>query len=167
LYHGRKLYLVTILDIYTRKILGFSFGWHHNADLVFEALEMAVAIARCAPDIFHSDRGTEFMAQMCTCYLEEKGTRISVSKKASPWENGYQESFFGKFKEEFGDINRFETLGELLEEVCQKIHYYNHRRIHTALKMSPHAFAGLHPVSSLRLPEYCLHYKSSLGQPAS
>ena len=73
--------------------------------------------------------------------MEGLGVTISVSDKASPWQNGYQESFFGRFKEEFGDINRFETIGELLEAVYQYIHYYNTKRIHTSLKMAPAMFA--------------------------
>jgi len=66
---------------------------------------------------------------------------ISVSDKASPWQNGYQESFFGRFKEEFGDINRFETTGEMIEAIYQYIHYYNTKRIHTSLKMPPAVYA--------------------------
>jgi transposase InsO family protein len=59
------------------------------------------------------------------------------------WQNGYQESFFGKFKDEAGDFNRFNTAGELIEAVYQQIHYYNHERIHTALKMPPAVYARL------------------------
>ena len=63
-----------------------------------------------------------------------------MSRKGSPWENGYQESFYGKFKFEAGDLNRFETLGELIEYICQQINYYNSERIHTSLKMTPAQF---------------------------
>jgi putative transposase len=62
---------------------------------------------------------------------------VSVSDKASPWQNGYQESFFGRFKKEFGDINRFETTGEMIEAIYQYINYYSTKRIHTALKINP------------------------------
>jgi transposase InsO family protein len=55
----------------------------------------------------------QFMAQACTDYLEQHRVRISVSDVASPWQNGYIESFFGRFKQEFGDMNRFETAGEM------------------------------------------------------
>ena len=83
------------------------------------------------------------MAKTCTDYLEEKGAKISVSDKASPWQNGYQESFFGKFKDEVGDLNRFETIGQLIEAIYQQIYYYNFERIHTALKMPPAVYAEL------------------------
>jgi putative transposase len=65
-----------------------------------------------------------------------------VSDVASPWQNGHQESFFGRFKQEFGDVNRFASVGELFEAIHHHIHYYNHQRIHTALKMPPTVFAN-------------------------
>jgi putative transposase len=89
------------------------------------------------------------MAEDCTIYLEQLGVLISASDKASPWQNGYQESFFGRFKDEFGDMNRFETVGELIAEIYHHIHYYNNDRIHTALKMPPAVYAhSLRKVSS-------------------
>ncbi len=69
--------------------------------------------------------------------LEAHGTKASQSKKSSPWENCYQESFYSGFKLEFGNPARFHDLGELAEAVHRQIHYYNTRRIHTALKMPP------------------------------
>lgn len=81
------------------------------------------------------------MAAACTVPLEALGTRMSASDKAAPWQNGYQESFFGRFKEEMGDLNRFETPGELVEAIYHYIHYYNTERIHTTLKMPPAVYA--------------------------
>jgi putative transposase len=140
-FHNHKWYIVTVIDVFTRQVVGFSIGRHHDSKLVFAAIQMAIKITNTTPLLFHSDQGTEFMAQLCTSFLEGLGTKISVSDKASPWQNGYQESFFGRFKEEFGDINRFETVGEMLEGIYQYIRYYNTRRIHTALKMAPAVFA--------------------------
>lgn len=140
-FHEQKWYIVTIIDLFTRQVRGVSVGRHHDSQLVFSAIQMAIKITNTAPAIFHSDQGTEFIAELCTNFLEGLGTKISVSDKASPWQNGYQESFFGRFKEEFGDINRFETIGEMLEAIYQYIQYYNTGRIHTALKMPPAVFA--------------------------
>jgi transposase InsO family protein len=64
-----------------------------------------------------------------------------MSAPGCPWENGYQESFYKGFKIELGDPNRFDTLGELVAEIYKVIHYYNKRRIHSALKMAPSEFA--------------------------
>lgn len=142
-FQGRFWYLATIEDILTRQVVAAQMGKHHSSELVFQTIRQAVNSVRKTPEIFHSDQGTEFMAKVCTDYLEEIGTKISVSDKASPWQNGYQESFFGKFKDEIGDLNRFETVGELIEAVYQQIHYYNQDRIHTKLKMPPVVYAQL------------------------
>lgn len=83
------------------------------------------------------------MAKACTLFWEEQSVAISVSDKASPWQNGFKESFFGRLKDEFGDVDRFETPGEFIAAVYQHVHYYNHDRIHTALKMPPVTYANL------------------------
>jgi transposase InsO family protein len=140
-YRGTIWYLATIEDRATRQVIATRIGKCHDSHLVLATLKQALAEGQ-PPTIFHSDQGTEFMAQCCTDYLEQRGVRISVSDVASPWQNGYVESFFGRFKQELGDINRFETAGEMLAAVYQQIHYYNHRRIHTALRMPPAVFAA-------------------------
>lgn len=64
-----------------------------------------------------------------------------MSEKASPWQNGYQESFYSGFKLELGHPKIYSNLGELVEAIARKIYYYNHQRIHTALKCPPAIFA--------------------------
>ena len=142
-FQGQFWYLVTIEDMATRQVLSAWVGKYHNAALVLSAIKQAIQVSGNLPTYFHTDQGKEFMAQVVTTYLELQGVKVSVSAKASPWENGYKESFFGRFKEEFGDINRFDTPGELIEEIYSQVHYYNHDRIHTALKMPPVAYAQL------------------------
>ena len=60
-----------------------------------------------------------------------------MSDFASPWQNGQIGSFYGRLKHELGDLYRFETPGEMIEAIYWHIDYYNHRRIHTALRMPP------------------------------
>ena len=140
-YRGTTWYLATIEDLATRQIMAQRMGKRHDSYLVLAALRQAFA-AGVTPLIFHSDQGTEFMAQRCTDYLEDRGTLISVSDVASPWQNGYVESFYGRFKYELGDVNRFESAGEMIEAIYRHIRYYNHQRIHTALKMPPVVYAA-------------------------
>ena len=65
-----------------------------------------------------------------------------MSKKGSPWENGYQESYYDNFKVDLGlEYDRFQTLGEFVEAIHQTVNYYNTQRIHTTLKMPPSQFA--------------------------
>lgn len=142
-FQGKFWYLATIVDIFTRQVVVAQMGKYHNSELVLETIRQAITSTEKAPGIFHSDQGTEFMAKVCTDYLEGLGVKVSASDKASPWQNGYQESFFGKFKDEAGDLSRFETVGQLIEAVYQQIHYYNYDRIHTALKMPPAVYAQL------------------------
>jgi len=145
-FQDRFWYLATIEDIVTRKVIAAQVGKHHNQWLVLSVLKQA--LAKATPNIFHSDQGNEFMAKACTNFLEDKGIKISVSDKSSPWQNGYQESFFGKFKDEFGDFNRFDHIGQLIEEIYSQIYYYNFKRIHTALKTTPAIYAS-------KFSDYC------------
>lgn len=142
-YQGHFWYLVTIIDLCTRQVISAWVGKYHDSSLVFKALKQAIQLTGHTPKYFHTDQGKEFMARVITTYLELQGTEISVSDPASPWQNGYQESFFGRFKQEFGDFNRFDSPSQLIEAIYSQIHYYNHDRIHTALKMPPVQFARL------------------------
>jgi transposase InsO family protein len=72
--------------------------------------------------------------------LSVLGIRPSASAKGSPWQNGYQERFYGSFKTELGSLKDITSEGELFELIAQTIHYYNNRRIHTALKTNPQTY---------------------------
>lgn len=138
-FQGKFIYLATIEDVFTREIVSAEISNQHDSSLALRTIKRAIDSYN-HPEIFHTDQGSEFMAQIVTDYLEKHGVKISVSEKGSPWQNGYKESFFGRFKEENGDLNRFETLGELIEEIYAYIFYHNNLRIHTSLKMSPAQF---------------------------
>src|SRR3989338_6800153 len=88
---GKTIYLATILDIFTREIVGFSVMMNHGVSLVMNALLMAVMIQGRA-EILHSDQGSEYTSKVYVDLAEELGIKLSMSRKASPWENGYQES---------------------------------------------------------------------------
>lgn len=154
-FQGQFWYLATIEDLATRQILASQVGKQHDAVLILSIIKQAILVTGHTPTYFHSDQGKEFMARVVTDYLELHDVQVSVSAKASPWQNGYKESFFGHFKDEFGDINRFDTPGELIEEIYIQIHYYNFDRIHRSLKMAPVAYTQLH------YPEYCLQKRGA------
>lgn len=141
-YQGKFWYLATIEDIFTRRIMAAQIGKHHNKHLILKTLHQAFGNTNQLPEYFHSDQGTEFMAKDVIDEVQSKDIQVSVSAKGSPWENGYKESFYGRFKEEFGDVNRFETESELIEEIYSKVHYYNYERRHTAHHVPPMTFAG-------------------------
>ncbi|MCA9896422.1 MAG: IS3 family transposase, partial [Anaerolineae bacterium] len=99
LYRGTLWYIATIEDLFTRQIIAQRMGKRHDSHLVLATLRQALATGY-QPQVFHSDQGNEFMAQRCTDYLEQRDILVSVSDVASPWQNGYIESFFGRFKHE-------------------------------------------------------------------
>lgn len=134
------VYLCTVMDLYTRKIVGLSVYTTHAVQLVLSAFMSAIN-SNSRPKIFHSDNGSEYDSQIFTEALETVGVVISRSAPGCPWENGYQESFYSQFKVDLGDPNRFRNLGELVYEIYRQIYLYNNTRIHTALKMSPAQFA--------------------------
>ncbi|PIR06542.1 MAG: hypothetical protein COV55_03380 [Candidatus Komeilibacteria bacterium CG11_big_fil_rev_8_21_14_0_20_36_20] len=139
-YNNKWVYLATILDLYTRQIVGFSVLLNHSVQLVINALMMAVSNNNI-PKIIHSDQGSEYASRDYSAICTRLGIKQSMSNPGSPWENGYQESFYDKFKIDLGDPNRFVSLGELVYNIYQQIYYYNHSRIHSALDMAPVEYA--------------------------
>jgi transposase InsO family protein len=138
---SKIFYLATFMDLYTREVVGWYISHKHTKELVLEALLDAIRNLGKLPVIVHTDQGSEYNSKEYTSFLESFGIRISMSKKASPWENGYQESFYNNFKTDLGlEFDRFPELGKLIEAIHQTINYYNNERIHTALKMSPLQF---------------------------
>lgn len=137
---NRFIYVATVIDIYNREVVGACVLTNHSSTLVVQALVSALMV-HPKPDIIHSDQGSEYTSEIYTNFCNSSGIQISMSEKGSPWQNGYQESFYDKFKIDLGDPNRFETLGELVYEIYHTIYVYNTTRIHTALKMSPREFA--------------------------
>ena len=144
-FQGKFLYMATIIDLFTREIVGVNISRFHNRFLVVGALEDAV-IHYGLPEIVHSDQGSEYESEDFIAFVKIIGSLISMSQKASPWQNSHQESFFGHFKLEAGDLNRFQSLGELVECIYQQVYYYNNKRIHSVLKMTPSEFRKRHTV---------------------
>ncbi len=136
-YQGKFIYLATIMDVYTREIIGWNISRFHNKELVLGALTDALERTGKTPKYLHSDQGSEYDAQGYKVFAKEQKISISMSAKASPWENGFQESFYSQFKVDLGEVNRFEIVGELIAAIHGTINYYNNERIHTKLKMSP------------------------------
>lgn len=137
-FQGSFIFLVTVMDLFTKEKLGFAVKTTHDTSLIMEAFDMALANSDVRPDWFHNDRGSEYRSSQFEQLLISLDIKISISTK--PWFNGAEESSFGRFKTEFGDFERFDTLPELFEAICLHLHYYNNFRIHTKIKMSPLEF---------------------------
>ncbi|CAN5139545.1 hypothetical protein BH11PAT1_BH11PAT1_0780 [soil metagenome] len=139
-FQGYFLYLTTLIDVYSREIVGWHISNFHDTDLILGALKHAIKRIGVTPMITHSDQGSEYDSNRYEEFAKKHTILISMSAKSSPWENGFQESFYSQFKVDLGFLNRFETVEELIEEIYQTIYYYNNQRIHTSLKMAPVAF---------------------------
>lgn len=136
----KKVYLATVIDLYSREIVGLAVSRYKGVQLTAAALWNSL-LGNSRPLIFHSDNGSEYRAGALVEILNRIAVLISRSAPGCPWENGYQESFYDKWKVDFGDPNRFDSFGELVAEIYRSIWVYNHERIHSRLKMPPVQFA--------------------------
>jgi len=140
-FFGKFVYLATVEDIFTRQVVGWAISTRHNTGLVALALLDAI-ITHGLPKIIHSDQGSEYRHKEYLNLIKSLNIQPSMSAKSSPWQNGYQESFYSGFKLELGHPEIYADLGELAEAIAQQIYYYNNLRIHTALKCPPAIFAA-------------------------
>ena len=138
---GMWIYVATVLDLKTRRIVGWSVSLRHDQALVHAAILDALS-KYPPPRILHSDQGTEYLSYKLRDLCLKMEITLSCSDRGSPWQNGFKERFYGTLKDELGDTSRFKDIAELHEAIALTIYYYNHRRIHTALKMSPAAYAA-------------------------
>jgi len=140
IWNKKVFYLATFMDIFTREVVGWSLSNKHTKELVIEAfLDALKTVGK--PVIVHTDQGSEYKSQDYQDLIANLETKLSMSAKASPWENAYQESFYDNFKTDLGlEFERIETIGEFIEAIHRTIKYYNHQRIHTKLRMAPAQF---------------------------
>jgi rubrerythrin len=95
------------------------------------------------PAILHSDQGSEYLSYKHQELCERLEITLSASSKASPWQNGFMERFFGTLKDELPPLNTLKSTEQLHEAVTLTMHYYNHKRRHSALQnMSLAAYAA-------------------------
>jgi len=139
-YRSIFVYLCTVLDLLSGKVLGSNIALRHDARFVWISIQRAVREAGRVPDWFHSDQGSEYDSELVSSWLISNGVQISMSPKKSPWWNASQESFFGRFKVDFGDPNCFESLPDLVEALYRQLHYHSNLRIKSKLRMPPAVF---------------------------
>lgn len=135
------VYLAVVLDLATRQVVGWSVGLSHSGELTYKALLDALSRHK-PPTILHSDQGSEYLSTRHQELCQRMGITLSCSAKSSPWQNGYMERWFGSSKLELGPLKQFASLPQLHESIALTIHYYNTKRIHTALKMPPAVYAA-------------------------
>ena len=139
-----EFYLATIIDNYTKEVVWCNIWFHHDQDFIIWTTKNAISktfkLFWFLPIWLHSDQWSEYRSQKHLKLLEDNWIKPSMSKKSSPWKNGLQEWFYWKLKLEIWDLNRFNSLEEAIAEVYWYIYYYNNKRIHTTIKMTPVEF---------------------------
>lgn len=133
-------YLAVVMSLKTRQVVGWRLGTNHTSELTHSALLDALS-KHDSPRILHSDQGSEYLSYKHQLLCERFEIALSVSNKSSPWQNGFMERWFNSFKLEFGKPTNYKDLAGLHEAIAIYIHYYNTKRIHTALKTTPTAYA--------------------------
>jgi len=129
------LYLAVIVDLYSRKVVGWSLRGRMTADLVCEALDAAVLARRPPPGLlFHSDRGSQYASKIFRRRLFRYRMRQSMSRKGNCWDNAVAESFFATLKKELVRNHAFPTREAARSDVFEYIEtFYNRRRAHSLL----------------------------------
>ena len=131
---SRWWYLAAVLDQYSRRVLAWRVASVRDSRLTRGALD--AAIRRRRPEaglIFHSDRGSEFVAAPLRQRLDEHGVRQSMTRGGAPDENAHMESFFHSLKADVIHGRRFETVADLRRQLARYVSYYNRKRLHSAL----------------------------------
>lgn len=129
------LYLAVVIDLFSRKVVGWSMDSRLNSSLVCDALKMAIWRRRPAPGlIHHSDRGVQYASHAFRRLLQTHGALGSMSRKGDCWDNAVVESFFGTLKSECVFWQDYQTRQQARDDVVDYIAmFYNPLRLHSYL----------------------------------
>lgn len=128
-------YLATVIDCYSKAVIGWAFDRHMRASLAVEALEMAARNHRLEPNcIFHSDRGTQYTSKEFRKALKRLNLRGSMGRTGVCWDNSMAESVFASIKNELTHHARYETFAAARQDIANYIElFYNQTRLHSGL----------------------------------
>jgi putative transposase len=139
--HGCWLYLAVVMDIYTRRVLGWSLDRTRTTTLTLTALKYALRDRTPKPGlIFHTDRGIEYTGFRFRDALLAQGMRPSLNRPGCCTDNGHMESFFHSLKAELIRGRQFNSEHELRYALASYINqFYNHKRLHSGIDYHPPA----------------------------
>jgi putative transposase len=136
----RFAYLAFILDVYSRRVVGWQIARRLHSQLVLDALEMAVTQRRPVPGLIaHSDRGAQYTSLAYTARLRQLGIARSCGSTGDAYDNAMAEAFVATFKTELVAGRRFESYEQAEHETLRWIGFYNHERLHEQLGGRPPA----------------------------
>ena len=137
------LYLAGVIDLCTRKLVGWAMADHMRGDLVADALAMAVARRDPPPGLLHhSDRGSQYAGDGYQRLLAARGIACSMSGRGDCWDNAVMESFWATLKTELVHLREYATRDEARQSIFEYVEvFYNRQRLHSALGyLSPEQF---------------------------
>ena len=140
---NKWMYLAVVMDLYSRKIVGWAVDTTMTEELVTEAVSIALGRRGYHKNlIVHSDRGVQYRAQKYIDFLQSKGCRLSMSRKGNCWDNAPMESFFSRLKVELIYPKNYQSIEELKAGLFEYIEiFYNRKRRHSSIGyVSPHEF---------------------------
>lgn len=128
------LYLAIVIDLYSRKVIGWAMDKRMKADLVNKALRHAIASRNPAEGlIWHTDRGSQYASKSHRKLIVKEGIKQSMSRKGNCWDNAPSESFFATLKKELVYLEVFKTREQAKKAIFEYIEvFYNRQRIHSA-----------------------------------
>lgn len=141
------LYLAVVMDLYSRRIIGWAMRKRMTDDLVIDALETALGQRQAHPElIYHSDQGSQYASEAFVRTLQKNQITPSMSRKGNCYDNAVVESFFKSLKAELCKQTRFKTREEARARVFEYIEvFYNRKRLHSTLGYrSPVEYEKLH-----------------------
>ena len=129
------IYLAVVIDLYSRRVVGWSMDRRMKKALVIQALMMAINLRKPPPGlIHHSDRGSQYASDDYQSLLRTRDTTVSMSRKGNCWDNAVAESFFSALKKELIHHRRFEIRNQAKSEIFDYIEvFYNRQRLHSTL----------------------------------
>jgi putative transposase len=142
-----RLYLASVMDLFTRKIVGWKLADRMTTDLVLAALDQAYAAQKPPKGLLHhSDRGSQYASEEYRDRLKQYKMKASMSRKGNCYDNACIESFHSVLKKEFIYCTKFKTKAQAQQEVFEYIElFYNRKRIHGSLGyLSPDRFETLY-----------------------
>lgn len=130
----RWLYLATVMDLYSRRIVGWHLGEDMTVALITNAMQMALNNRTVGPElIVHSDRGTQYRSNDYVGFLESKGITRSMSRKGNCWDNAAMESFYSRLKVELIYAKNYQSIETARSGIFAYIEiFYNRKRRHSA-----------------------------------
>jgi len=128
------LYLAVVMDLFSRKVIGWALDNHMREELIIDALNMAIDCRSSARDVLlHSDRGVQYRGNDYQNMLNDNGIQCSMSRKGNCWDNAVMESFFGRFKVELIYAENYKTVETAQAGIFEYIEmFYNRMRRHSA-----------------------------------